>query len=425
MLKPVLEVYIVRHPDDPDEAQVAADIAEHFHGGTYTSLLGGSMEVYERCAGWTARDAAPRPIRWPSGTASDLTVQPAEFVAIVPLIGTNLNRALQRSEEWQNYFRAILEQSRSDRAHVRVFPIRVSASETADALSELLPPKVQYAGEQDAHAVEREPDQLVRCRDLAQFMAQWISPVDDDQLQVFISHTKRLGTPEEPVAALVEQVRSVFNASRIGTFYDAHDLQVGDDWDRALRRDAASKALLALRTDLYATREWCQREMLAAKTHGMPVVVLDALSAGEARGSFLMDHTPRIPVRRGANGEFDSNAIRRAINMLADGWLRRALWLRLMSRASQLPYLAAYWWAPQSPEPSTLTQWLGAETTDDPEVTAPPRIQPLEKGKDVRILHPDPPLSEDERKILQQIVSLAGYGALDLTTPRLLAARGA
>ena len=45
-------------------------------------------------------------------------------------------------------------------------------------------------------------------------------------------------------------------------------------------------------------------------------------------------------------------------------------------------------------------------------------------GSDLRILHPDPPLAEDERAALQQLVALAGYGQLDLTTPRLMAARG-
>jgi len=438
MLKPVLEVYIVWHPDDAGGEAIAKELAEHFHGGAYASLLGGSLEVYMRSAGWAAPDDTPRPILWPASfTASGGRTQPAEFVAVVPLVGTNLNRKVEKGTPWKAYFQTIGDQTKADPDHVRVYPIRTDAA-AAPTLAALLPPNVQYAGEQDSHVQQREPDAQVRCRDLAQFMAQWISPIEGEQLQVFISHTKRLGTPEEPVARLVDDVRSAFNVGRVRAFYDAHDLQPGGNWDRALRCHAATSALLALRTDLYATREWCQREMLLAKTNGMPIVVLDALNTGEPRGSFLMDHAPRIPVRRDANGQFDSVAIRRAINLLADAWLQRALWLRLEMQATNLPQLSGYWWAPQAPEPSTLAGWLGSQiaagdggnggvgreaaATSDSRPT--PRMPVLAAGSQVRILHPDPPLSHDERNVLQQIVSLAGLGALDLTTPRLLAARG-
>ena len=66
------------------------------------------------------------------------------------------------------------------------------------------------------------------------------------------------------------------------------------------RRDGGG--LLAIRTDLYASRDWCQREMLIAKRAGMPVVIMDALGRGEERGSFLMDHVPRVPLRPSAAG---------------------------------------------------------------------------------------------------------------------------
>ena len=73
-------------------------------------------------------------------------------------------------------------------------------------------------------------------------------------------------------------------------------LQPGRNWSRELAERAATSALLAVRTSSYASRPWCQREMLLAKTAGMPIVVLDALEHPEERGSFLMDHVPRVPV---------------------------------------------------------------------------------------------------------------------------------
>lgn len=433
MLNPVLEIFVLWHPSDANGEALAAGLAAHFHGGLYSSLLAGSIEVYMRSAGWASDVDAPRPIPLPGGVPDPGAPPAANFVAIVPLLSTGLLRAVDRAgDPWRACLDGLAGAQARDPTHVKLLPIRQGVM-PAGRLAGLIA-STQYIGEPDPHTALPEPAQELRCRDLVQALAQWISPVADAPLRVFISHTKRQGTPDEPVAALVAAVRAVFGAGRIANFYDAHDLQPGQDWDHALRDGAASSALLALRTDLYATREWCQREMLTAKVHGMPVVVLDALSNGEARGSFLMDHTPRIPVRCDQTGAWGTDAVRRAINLLADAWLRRVIWLRLAAQAEGQVGLGRYWWAPQAPEPSTLARWLTAPlptqatTVPAPVNAAPgagPRMPAQAAGSSLRILHPDPPLAEDEREVLQSLVSLAGYGALDLTTPRLLAARGA
>ena len=452
MLGPVLEVYLVWHPKDTASAAVAEALAEHFQGGAYAGLLAGSMEVYMRSAGWAAEDDAPRAVQWPgqAGVAGGLV--PAQFVVVLALLGTALNRAASTvADPWCAWFEAVNRAQTQDPAHVRVLAVRQGVSPSG-RLARLIGAD-QCLAEPDPHAELAEPATGLICRDLVQALARWISPVADERLQVFISHTKRQGTPAEPVASLVAAVREVIDAGRVSSFYDAHDLQPGERWDRALRDNAASCALLALRTDLYASREWCQREMFTAKLHGMPVVVLDALSSGESRGSFLMDHTPRIPVRCDAQGAWGRAPILRALNLLADAWLQRVLWLRLQQQAGSQGQLARYWWAPQAPEPSTLARWLtapfgssagssaGASTgsdagrgADSAAVAdrgarpgpghAAPRMPAQAPGSDLRILHPDPPLAEDERAALQQLVALAGYGLLDLTTPRLMAARG-
>ena len=426
MLSPVLELFVLWHPDDASGAALADELATHFHGGVYSNLLAGSMEVYMRSVGWRAEDDAPRPIPWPWEPAPG-GLPAARFVAVVLLMGSALNRAVHDPDDpWQAYVSAVDRARREHPAQAALLPLRMDGVAASGTLARLIG-STQFIAEADPHSQSPEPAPEMRGRDLAQGLAQWISPEDKPRLRVFISHTKRQGTRDEPVAGLVDAVRAVFDSKRVDSFYDAHDLQPGADWDRALRDTAASSALLALRTDLYASREWCQREMLTAKRHGMPVVVLDALSVGEARGSFLMDHTPRIPVRRDAQGQWGADAIRRAINLLADAWLQRVLWLRLHEQAQQGSPLARYWWAPQAPEPSTLASWLPAPPGASalPDASLPPCMPAQGPGSEIRILYPDPPLAEDERRVLQLLVQLAGYGPLDLSTPRLLAARGA
>ncbi len=251
------------------------------------------------------------------------------------------------------------------------------------------------------------------CRDLGQGIAQMIDPAHQ-RLSVFISHTNRLSVTETgDVISLVNLVRSVIAETRLSEFFDASDLQPGEDWAPALIAAAATGALLAVRTDLYSSRTWCQREVVTAKRHGMPVVVLDALSYGEERGSFLMDHVPRSAGRKGSGG-FDEVVIRRALNQLVDECLKRALWTAQRQFAKDALTLDIDWWADHAPEPATFADWL--ENKVD---RASKRTEPI------IVLHPDPPLGDDERDVLRQIGRLSGLeGPFEFLTPRGLAVRG-
>jgi hypothetical protein len=61
------------------------------------------------------------------------------------------------------------------------------------------------------------------------------------------------GVPE-----LTQTVRTVIADTSLAEFFDPRDLQAGEKWREALRENAGRSALLALRTDLYASRNWCQ-----------------------------------------------------------------------------------------------------------------------------------------------------------------------
>jgi hypothetical protein len=260
-----------------------------------------------------------------------------------------------------------------------------------------------------------EDEARLRCRDLAQGIAQFASLITE-RLTVFISHTKHSASDgEEDVLGLVSLVRQVISQTRLAEFFDTHDLLPGQNWDERLREQAAMGALLAIRTDLYASREWCQREMSIAKVHGLPVVIMDSLGLGEERGSYLMDHVARIPVQM-RDGQWDRDGILRCLNLLVDEALKRILWRRQEQLAEGVPDLNVTWWAPHAPEPITLTPWL-VQRRSGPGLPVPDRP--------IRILHPDPPLGPEEVRILVEVLRAAGVpNDLDIMTPRILAARG-
>lgn len=415
MLPPILELYIVWHPKDARGAIVAGEFVEHFHGTAFTGLIGGAIEVYVRSEGWQSGEDAPRPI--PStNTPLPNGLEQAKFITIVPLMGTEMANAVEAGKgPWRSYIEECIRLQRESPNEVGVFPCLLDpGAADGTVLGALLGPYQRIAA--SCPEPDGETETALRCRDLAQGIAQLLSAVGDHRLTVFISHTKR-GTPagEENVAALIAMVREVIANTHLREFFDASDLQPGRDWDATLREEAATSALLALRTDLYPSREWCQREVSIAKREGMPMVVVDAPGLGEERGSFLMDHTPRVPARW-EDGCWRKKDIYRALNLLVDECLKRSLWNHQWSLARDRSELEISWWAPHAPEPLTLVQWL--------EEARDARKLP-EHGGLVRVLHPDPPLGPEELVVLKQMLSLTGIDCkLDVMTPRLLAARG-
>jgi hypothetical protein len=413
MLPPVLEIYVIWHPADAAGRAIADEIVEHFHGTAFTGLIGGAVEVLVRSEAWSAPGSAPRPIFTPAAPPPN-HVAPAMFTAVVPILGIGMAGAVENDGPWRLYMRDIVAAQKAQADRVGLFPYRLNPAATdGTQLAGIVGPYQTIAANPPYEPYDTA--QNARCRDLSQALAQFVAGDAGDQLTAFISHTKRSSTAESAdVSALIDLVKSVIATTHMKDFFDARDLQPGTDWADALKQHAGKGALLALRTDLYPSREWCQREVLVAKRNGMPVVILDGLGYAEERGSFLMDHVPRTPVRT-SGAEWSRRDVYRALNILVDECLKRALWKRQQELAKSRPDLLVSWWAAHAPEPLTLIQWL----EDARNASALPDAGPL------RVLHPDPPLGADEKAVLEQILSFGGMaGVLDVMTPRQLASRG-
>ena len=247
-------------------------------------------------------------------------------------------------------------------------------------------------------------------RDWESAGAQLVGDPFGERLRVFISHTKRHPVEEEPdyVDELVGRVRTAIADTHLQAYLDAADLQPGADWEHELRSQAASSALLAVRTDLYASREWCQREFLVAKRAGMPIVTLNGVCRAEERGSFLMDHVPAVGYRQADEG-LRQSSVEEALNLLVDAALTRALWGLQQEMLEQL----GFDWTPlHAPEPVTVLPWL---------------LQNRQRATDegpLLIMHPDPPLGPEETRVLSELFEVAGVrDAVDIVTPRTYMSR--
>jgi hypothetical protein len=411
MLSPVLEIYVIWHPADEAGAAKAQQFIEHFHGTTFSGLIGGAVEVYIRSEEWK-ETGAPRPLPFQQEPAYGIA-QPS-LVALVPILGLGLAAALEREEDpWGDYLSAIVAAHEQRPDALGVYPVLLDSRATDETQLGQLLGHLQMLG--SSTGLLPEDDETDRqIRDLVQGITQHSALPEQERIRVFLSHTKH-ATGEDgnrPQVLLIDDVFRVITHTRLDEFFDATDLMPGKDWAAELEERASTNALLCVRTDLYSSREWCQREVSIAKRAGMPVVTLDALREGEERGSFLMDHVPRIPGHDAST--IPEGAIIAALNQLVDECLKRELWRRQRELAGEE---ICDWWAPHAPEPLTLVAWLRSARENG---------EWEETDRALRILHPDPPLGRDEVGVLREIVALIGAGrSLDVLTPSTLAGSSA
>lgn len=411
MLPPILEVFVVSHPGDAEGEAVAQMLLERFRGNAYSGLIGGAVDVYVRSASATDDPTgAPRPL--PCVNGLPYGVPAPALTAIVLVAGTELAATLHKPGPWRDYVQGLVDARDYDPQHVGLFNVRTVPNVfDGTELGKIVGHIQGIGGEVE---VGTDLFRTSMCRDLAQGIAQMGNDTPD-QITVFVSHTKRLSSVEEQqVSALVALVREVIANTRLKDFFDAQDIQPNADWKLAIDAAAATGALLAVRTDQYSSRDWCQREVLTAKRAGMPIVILDALTEGEERGSFVMDHVPRTPARM-EKKTWRRDDVVKALGHLVDECLKRVLWRKQQEIAGEVDLRVDIdWWAPHAPEPTTLVDWLDQHQ----DLTA-------QRKEPIVVLHPDPPLGPDEVDVLVQIARVANlHDEIEFLTPRGLAARG-
>ena len=203
--------------------------------------------------------------------------------------------------------------------------------------------------------------------ELCRFLRGW--EVTDDQsrapTQLFLSHAKAdLGT--EPMVA--QQIIDYLKADQpVDAWVDSGAIETGSKFSDAIRSGVERTSLLAIVTDNYSTRDWCREEIMLAKEHQRPIVVVDALMTHEVRSFPFLDNVPKL--------RWHSN-VQACVDLLLKETLRHlhtTAMLESSKRAGDTIFL-------RPPEPATL---LGISPTTN-------------------ILYPDPPLSAGELKRLSK-----------------------
>lgn len=109
-------------------------------------------------------------------------------------------------------------------------------------------------------------------------------------LKLFISHYKQ-GNDGVNLATII---KNSLEENKTEVFFDEYIIQYGDSIYSTLKHNITDAAILAIRTDDYISRPWCQKELALARKEQRPIIVIDALENSEERSSNLLANLPTI-----------------------------------------------------------------------------------------------------------------------------------
>jgi hypothetical protein len=354
MQHPVV-ITVLFHPNDPASDRIARTLVKHFDK-LGMQRAGVQMRIPVRVRSEPLQsDGSLRPI---DSTAADLDV-------VVVLYGVDME---EERDPWRNLCRD---------AEQRRFPLLAllvamdSGLKSFGTFSKVQDIRwYEWTGLDEAARAQRLIIHIVNA------IRRRIFPKPAGQREpIFISHAKHDGK----VAAerIVRHMSDPTNGLRLDNFYDALELESGEEWREGLRQAATRASMLCLITDSYDERPWCNQEILWAKENRRPLLLMDI---GRSRVDRSFPYAGNMTLVR--NPMTDASGIELALMELLSEGLRCDLFTKRVDAATQGKALAL----PRPPELADLA-FLSQE---DP-------------GK--AIVYPDPPLPDVEALLLQRLAN--------------------
>ena len=190
-------------------------------------------------------------------------------------------------------------------------------------------------------------------------------------IAIFLSHAKSGGTGR----LHAEEIKKFIDNTNMNRFFDANEISPGFSFEDEIEKHIPSSTLLAIKSDAYSSRYWCQREILSAKRDNCPIVVMDCLDDYEDRLFPAASNVPCIHVS--ADTPLSEEDILRVLS---------AVIIETIRYHHSLNCLQGY----------KSAGWIDS----DCELTArPPEIRQalaFKKSNKTKICYPEPPIYFDE-----------------------------
>ena len=292
--KSPLAIYIIWHPSFKDGQEIADYLYSVFCRDSDKPLnrtIG--IPVYLRKVNY--KD---------NGYPKNIDYNESTFNAIIPLIDDDF----VNDKNYKTYIEEILSYSLQSNGKTKVYPVAISKSaysfsKTLGQINFLRADKVEVKRE----CQRSDENNLLRylrlniTHELCRLMLNMKKAVDEQEsfehspppVKLFISHSKHDDSKYEAL-----KFKDFINSeTQLKTFFDANDISFGSNFGDEIKRAVENSALVAFQSDSYAEREWCRIEVLTAKKHGCPVVIVNAIQNGEKRTFPYMGNYPSIRLK--------------------------------------------------------------------------------------------------------------------------------
>ena len=366
--QPQFLVYVMWHLDSKDCGPVADAIRTHFQSPRFRHVTGDEK-----------MDVVFRSERTPTAFAADVAWDAACPIAIVVMV----DRHVAADPEWREHLDRLGKRAATEGFRTRVIPVaiesavleRIAVEEQAIRWDEwatgpearearLLRELTYEFGSMIRHHLHRPHPSAEGADEMEAYL---------EKIQVFLSHSKH----DSHGARIAHEIRNWLHAnSTLSSFLDVRDIRPGLPFPSVIEHQVEHSIMLAIYTDSYSSREWCRREVVEAKRHGVPMVVADCLHEGDDRAFPYLGNVPVVRM-----DPKSPDRIPQVVSRLLDEVLRDMLW---KSRVAALR------------EEGSLPIFMGR----------PPEFASLASrgwhpGRSGVIVHPYPPLGDVEKALLQ------------------------
>lgn len=266
----------------------------------------------------------------------------------------------------------------------RVFPVALDG----DALANLEVQALRWDRWPEGEQYSSRTRRLIRelTHDFTRMLRHWLADGrgrQDDELrryreniQVFLSHSKHDPKGE----AIARAIRNWLNDhSALASFLDIDDMLAGVRFDATIEDTIRHGMLVAIYTDSYSSREWCRREAMLAKRHGVPMLVVDCLQVKDERAFPYLWNVPVIRMDANQPDQVDAVA-----STLLDEVFKDYLWQQRIDQHHQGASRTAF-------------------TARPPELAMAAFTEGVTDG-DWAIVHPEPPLGQEEKRLFANIL---------------------
>ncbi|WP_392564401.1 TIR domain-containing protein [Orbus wheelerorum] len=101
----------------------------------------------------------------------------------------------------------------------------------------------------------------------------------NSSIKIFLSHAKKGDTGLNHAKAIKQYI----DCSNMQNFFDTYDISPGFRFDEEIEKHIENSTVIAISSDSYSSRYWCQREILYAKKHQRPIIAVNSLENFEDR----------------------------------------------------------------------------------------------------------------------------------------------